>query len=128
MAHRKSRNVSVRVRSLMELTRATQLYIRSPNKSTNARSLFRIKPFTQCLSLGRTFEVVIFSRVLPAGVNLPPVNNVLAFEHVVVGMLGRGQTRMIRQDSNARPNFQAVESILIIRNYEAMLLRHLADR
>jgi hypothetical protein len=66
--------------------------------------------------------------LLPAGVNLPVVHNVLAFKHVVVGMLSRCQTRMICQNPNARPNSQTVESVLILHcNHDAVLLRHLAD-
>jgi hypothetical protein len=66
--------------------------------------------------------------LLPASVNLPVVHNVLALKHVVVGMLGRCQTRMICQNPNARPNSQTFESVLILRNDDAVLLRHLADR
>src|SRR5262245_53283487 len=73
-----------------------------------------------------TFEI-LSPGLLPAPVNFPMTHNVLAFKHVVAGMLSRCQTRMIYQNSNPRPNFQTGENVLIHRDDDAVLLRDLAD-
>src|SRR5215831_83646 len=64
---------------------------------------------------------------LPTNVNLPTVHNFLTVQHVIVGVLRRGQTRMIRQNSHARPNLQTIKSVLVFHKYPTVLLRHLAD-
>jgi hypothetical protein len=55
--------------------------------------------------------------------NLPVVHNVLAFKHVVVGVLSRGQARIFAKNSNARPHSQPVESVLILFRHSE-LRRH----
>src|SRR6185503_7363498 len=56
----------------------------------------RLSEIRKAFSIGRTTgfkpATSLFPGLLPAGVNLPVVYNVLAFKHVVVGMLGRCQT------------------------------------
>jgi hypothetical protein len=85
----------------------------SPEEIAKSRAWHRVRIFL------KTF--------LPAGVNLPAVHNLLVFKHVVMGMLSRCQTRMICQNPDARPNFQTIESVLILHRNETVLLRHLAD-
>ena len=73
-------------------------------------------PYPWALPTATQFHAFGVRKRLPARMNLPLVHNVLAFKHVVVGMLSGGQTRMICQNSHARPNPQTVEGVIVLHH------------
>ena len=54
--------------------------------------------------------------------DLPPIDDLAVLDHVIMRMLGRGETRVIREDPNPVSYLESIECIALARLDLSMLL------